>query len=125
MHDQMLQWRPSLSPVCSMSFEPDPKCSQPSNPIPHSVNYRNACDASKCDIYVCPSPLHVAYVCSKVKAGRFFECRVRLKGVLYGVTNKVRDKGRRVTIRFSMRAILSYCIGCCKGCHKDYYHYDG
>ncbi|OLQ11317.1 Triosephosphate isomerase [Symbiodinium microadriaticum] len=33
------------------------------------VENMNACDASKCDIYVCPSPLHVAYVCSKVKAG--------------------------------------------------------
>jgi len=33
------------------------------------VENMNACDASKCDIYVCPSPLHVACVCSKVKAG--------------------------------------------------------
>ena len=29
----------------------------------------NACDTSKCDLYVCPSPLHVAYCCDKIRNG--------------------------------------------------------
>lgn len=36
----------------------------------HRVTFssiRNECDTSACDVFVCPSPLHVAYVASKVK----------------------------------------------------------
>ena len=29
----------------------------------------NACDTSKCDVYVCPSPLHVAYCSGKFTKG--------------------------------------------------------
>lgn len=29
----------------------------------------NACDVSKCDVYVCPTPLHVHYCAGKVKEG--------------------------------------------------------
>ena len=29
----------------------------------------NACDTSKCDVYVCPSPLHVAYCSGKFTNG--------------------------------------------------------
>merc|ERR1719258_1027311 len=28
-----------------------------------------ACDTSKCDVYVCPSPLHTAYLCGKFTNG--------------------------------------------------------
>jgi len=33
------------------------------------IENMNACETGKCDVYVCPSPLHTAYVCSKVKEG--------------------------------------------------------
>ena len=35
-----------------------------------SSSIRNECDTSGCDVFVCPSPLHVAYVASKVKDTR-------------------------------------------------------
>ena len=35
-----------------------------------SCSIRNECDTSGCDVFVCPSPLHVAYVASKVKDTR-------------------------------------------------------
>jgi len=31
------------------------------------IKIMNECDTSACDVFVCPSPLHVAYVASKVK----------------------------------------------------------
>mmetsp|Transcript_11399 Transcript_11399/g.12772 ORF Transcript_11399/g.12772 Transcript_11399/m.12772 type:complete len:167 (+) Transcript_11399:123-623(+) len=33
------------------------------------VSNINACDTSKCDVYVCPSPLHVAYCADKFTNG--------------------------------------------------------
>ena len=47
---------PELNRICNMQF--------------HRVTFssiRNECDTSACDVFVCPSPLHVAYVASKVK----------------------------------------------------------
>ncbi len=37
--------------------------------LPGLVNNINACDTSKCDVYVCPSPLHVGLVHDKFTGG--------------------------------------------------------
>lgn len=40
----------------------------------------NACDASGCDVYVCPSPLHVSYCCDKIKGAMVTPQNCNFKG---------------------------------------------
>merc|ERR1719497_223889 len=37
--------------------------------LPELIANINACDTSKCDVYVCPSPLHVTYCISRITNG--------------------------------------------------------
>ena len=48
----------------------------------------------------------MAYVCSKVKAGPFFECRIRLKGYFKGYTSGFLHTKGYCTGLFIMRAII-------------------
>jgi len=44
------------------------------------IKHMNECDTSGCDVLVCPSPLHVAYVASKVKENKVCAQNCGFKG---------------------------------------------